>query len=283
MSRFIQFLTVTVLGCSTVCVDAAGLVEVDLELVLAADVSQSMDSTELKIQRDGYSSALSDPSFIRAVQAGMLGRIAVTYVEWAGAERQNVVVNWQVIDSIQSARDFALQVNASARDPARGTSISGALNFGLRMIESNDFEGLRKVIDISGDGPNNDGRYVLLARADAAADGVVVNGLPIIVPGAGVFGNLDDYYADCVITGPGAFSLPAYGIEAFALAIRRKHSDVLSSFFACFLPILAAYYPLLMSSLDRAKAGSFPPSSVWLANIFFALWGLWLLRRVLRY
>lgn len=222
MNRFLTFITVVALGCSIMPASTAGLVEVDVELVLAADVSRSMNTTELKMQRDGYAAALSDASFIRAVQGGMIGRIAVTYVEWAGADRQNVVVDWRVIDSAQSAREFALKVNATARDPARGTSISGALDFGLRLIDSNAFEGLRKVIDISGDGPNNAGRPILLARADAAAKGVVINGLPIIVPGAAVIDNLDDYYAECVITGPGAFSLPAYGIEEFALAIRRK-------------------------------------------------------------
>jgi hypothetical protein len=202
--------------------EAGGPLEVDVEIVLAADVSRSMDFAELKIQRDGYSAALSDPAFIRAVEAGMLGRIAITYVEWAGQDRQSVVADWQVVDSAESARAFALRVKATPRDSARGTSISGALDFGLRAINLNAFKGLRRVIDVSGDGPNNAGRPVLLARSDTVSAGVTINGLPLLVPGATVIDNLDDYYADCVIAGPGAFSLPAHGIADFAQAIRRK-------------------------------------------------------------
>ncbi len=222
MNRFLKFILLAALGSQVPAAMAVDLTEVDLELVLAADVSRSMNATERQIQRDGYSAALSDPSFIRAVKTGMLGSIAVTYVEWAGETRQSVVVDWRVIDSEKSALAFAQQIREKPYDPARGTSISGAIDFGRRTIKANAFMGLRKVIDVSGDGPNNAGRPVLLARADAVSAGITVNGLPILVPGAGVIDNLDDYYGDCVIGGPGAFSLPARGIADFAQAIRRK-------------------------------------------------------------
>jgi Protein of unknown function (DUF1194) len=196
--------------------------EVDLELVLAVDVSRSMNGAEAKLQRDGYIAALSDPAFANAVQAGMLGRIAVTYVEWAGQVSQRVVADWQIIDSAERARGFAGLIGSSAPGSARGTSISSALDFSAAQIQANAFDGLRRVIDISGDGANNVGRPVLEARQDAIDAGITVNGLPILVPGSGTISNLDDYYADCVIGGAGAFSLPARGMEEFALAIRRK-------------------------------------------------------------
>lgn len=196
--------------------------DVDLELVLAVDVSRSMNAAEAKLQRDGYAAALSDPAFAAAVKAGMLGRISVTYVEWAGQASQRTAVDWQLIDSAASARSFAARVRDSAQGSARGTSISGALDFSLAQIQANAFDGLRRVIDISGDGANNAGRPVLEARQDAVDAGVTVNGLPILVPGSGTISNLDDYYADCVIGGPGAFSLPARGMGEFALAVRRK-------------------------------------------------------------
>jgi Protein of unknown function (DUF1194) len=196
--------------------------EVDLELVLAVDVSRSMNAAEAKLQRDGYVAALSDPVFTAAIKAGMLGRIAVTYVEWAGPASHRIAVEWQVIDSSEAALRFAGSVRDSAQGSARGTSISAALDFSAAQINDNAFDGLRRVIDVSGDGANNVGRPVLEARQDAIEAGITVNGLPILVPGSGTISNLDDYYADCVIGGPGAFSLPARGMAEFALAIRRK-------------------------------------------------------------
>lgn len=196
--------------------------EVDLELVLAVDVSRSMNAAEAKLQRDGYVAALSDPAFVSAIEAGMLGRIALTYVEWAGQFSQRTAVDWQVIDSAETAQGFAKRVHENAPGSARGTSISAVLDFSAAQLRANAYDGLRSVIDISGDGANNVGRPVLEARQDALGQGITINGLPILVPGAGTISNLDDYYADCVIGGPGAFSLPARGMEEFALAIRRK-------------------------------------------------------------
>ena len=216
-----SLLRICILLASIAPAHAADL-QVDLELVLAVDVSRSMNAAEGEMQRGGYVAALSDPALISAVQAGMLGRIAVTYVEWAGQFSQRAAVDWQVIDGAESALRFAKSVREDAPGSARGTSISGALDFSAALLRANAYDGLRRVVDVSGDGANNVGRPVLEARRDLLEQGVTINGLPILVPGAGTISNLDDYYADCVIGGPGAFSLPARGMEEFALAIRRK-------------------------------------------------------------
>jgi Protein of unknown function (DUF1194) len=196
--------------------------QVDVERVLAVDVSRSMNAAEAALQRKGYVEALSDPAFARAIEAGPLGKIAVSYVEWAGIGVQRVTLDWQIIDGAQSALAFAKLVEAAPPYSARGTSISGVVDFSVRHIAANSYKGLRRVIDVSGDGPNNIGRPVLDARAHALAAGLTINGLPILVPGASVLSTLDDYYADCVIGGPGAFSLPARGMQEFAVSIRRK-------------------------------------------------------------
>jgi Protein of unknown function (DUF1194) len=139
-----------------------------------------------------------------------------------GIGQQRVTIEWQVIDSAQSAAAFARLVEAAPFESARGTSISGVVDFAVRHLAGNGFKGLRTVIDVSSDGPNNMGRPVLCARADALDTGLTINGLPIFVPGASALSTLDDYYADCVIGGPGAFALPARGMKEFAVSIRRK-------------------------------------------------------------
>jgi hypothetical protein len=198
------------------------LQEVDVELVLAVDVSRSMNPSESALQRKGYVEALSDPAFARAIEAGALGKIAITYVEWAGFDYQEVQVDWQVIDSPESAIAFAKRVEGVPLSWARGTSISGVIDFSLKHLAENSFKGLRTVIDVSGDGPNNIGRPILHSREEALATGLTINGLPILVAGASALSTLDDYYADCVIGGPGSFSLPARGMDEFAVSIRRK-------------------------------------------------------------
>jgi hypothetical protein len=209
------------LAATTIAPEGA-LQEVDVELVLAVDISRSMNASESALQRKGYVEALSDPAFARAIEAGALSSIAISYVEWAGFGHQKVTIDWHVIDSPQSALAFAKLVEAAPFSSARGTSISGVMEFSVKYLAENNFKGLRTVIDVSGDGPNNIGRPVLHARKDALAAGVTINGLPILVPGASALSTLDDYYADCVIGGPGAFSLPARGMEEFAVSIRRK-------------------------------------------------------------
>jgi hypothetical protein len=195
---------------------------VDVELVLAVDISRSMDSEEFALQRAGYVAALRHPDFINAVRAGMHGRIAVTYFEWAGTVREETLVSWQVIDSAESADAFARMLENRPVRSFRGTSISSALVFGAGLFDDNAFEGYRKVIDVSGDGPNNIGLPVIAARDAAVMDGITVNGLPILIRPSPTVRELDRYYAECVIGGLGSFVLPIRDASEFATAIRRK-------------------------------------------------------------
>ncbi|MCJ2141902.1 DUF1194 domain-containing protein [Methylobacterium sp. E-066] len=203
---------------------AAGT-EVDLALVLAVDVSLSMDPEEQQVQRDGYVAAFRSEVVQTAIRQGLIGRIAVTYVEWAGTHSQSVVVPWTVIGTTAEAENFADQL---ARMPPRRniwTSISAALDFSVGLLRTSGFEATRRVIDVSGDGPNNDGRKVTEARDDAVAAGVVVNGLPLMIKaptGPYDIPDLDLYYRDCVIGGPGAFMVPVRDPGEFATAIRTK-------------------------------------------------------------
>lgn len=195
----------------------------DIELVLAVDVSRSMDPEEFALQRAGYVAALRHPDFLNAVRAGPNRRIAVTYFEWAGSVRRDRVVPWQVIDGPESATAFAGLLDRLPTDTYRGTSISGALTFGAALFDENGFDGFRQVIDISGDGPNNVGVVpVTTARDDVLSQGVVVNGLPILIRPSPTFAELDRYYAECVTGGPGSFVLPIRDPSEFATAIRRK-------------------------------------------------------------
>lgn len=199
---------------------------VDLELVIAVDVSYSMDEFEQKLQRDGYIQALRDPDVLKAIRSGLNGRIAVTYVEWAGSVTQNVIVPWTVIDGAPSAAAIADRLAATPISRLRRTSISGALLKSLALFEQSPFIGLRRVIDVSGDGPNNDGPLITTTRDLVLAKNIVINGLPLLIyrgeRGSFDIAHLDWYYEDCVIGGPGSFSLPVIGIEAFAAAIRTK-------------------------------------------------------------
>ncbi len=201
---------------------AADPIEVDLELVLAVDVSGSMDDEEHAVQRAGYIAAIGHPDFVRAIRAGAYQRIALTYVEWAGSTLQTIVVPWRIIDSEASARAVADDLAARPITYIRGTSISGALVYSTALFDNNGYEGFRKVIDVSGDGPNRTGIAVGLARDLAVERGIVINGLPIMIRPSRSFVALDRYYADCVIGGPGAFVLPVRKAEEIAEAIRRK-------------------------------------------------------------
>ena len=200
---------------------------VDLELVLAVDVSGSIDGVEAKLQRQGYVSALTHPDIVAAIGRGFLGRIAVTYFEWAGAEHRRAVADWALIEDQASALAFAGALAAADIGSGRRTSISGAIAHALPLFEGNGYVGTRRVIDISGDGANNSGLLVDHARDVAVARGVTINGLPIINDRPNRFGfpqleDLDRYYVHCVIGGAGAFIVVAHGFEAFARAIRRK-------------------------------------------------------------
>lgn len=196
--------------------------EVDVELVLAVDVSRSMDFEEVRIQREGYVAALRHPDFIDAVRGGLIGRIAIAYYEWAGAVDPASVLGWQLIETPADAEVFAARLQTRPVRTQRRTSISAAIAEGTAMIVSNGFEGMRRVIDVSGDGPNNVGQPVVPVRDMAVDAGIVINGLAIMLRPSGVPGTLDQYYGDCVIGGPGAFVLPVHRIEDFAVAVRRK-------------------------------------------------------------
>ena len=205
---------------------AADTVEVDLELALMVDVSRSMGPGELEIQRRGYAAALASDEVMDAIRGGLTGRIAVAYIEWAGGRIQRTIVDWTLIGTEDDARAVADRLVAEFTPSARRTSISGALRAAARSMDENAFDGLRRVIDVSGDGPNNDGGPVTPARDDVVARGFVVNGLPLMTrEGAGARWHLDDldvFYRDCVIGGPGAFVIPVVRWEEFADAVRRK-------------------------------------------------------------
>lgn len=199
--------------------------KVDLELVLAVDVSRSMDIDELIVQRDGYAAAFRHPDVVSAIRSGPLQSIAVTYVEWAGPDHQVTVLPWTLIDDDVAARGFADRLLSSPPGRYTGTSISGGLMFSAAAFAANGFAGDRRIIDVSGDGPNNRGVPVLPVRAKIIADGITINGLPLVVKapsGPYSIDNLDVYYEDCVIGGPGAFLIPVHDMSQLAGAIRRK-------------------------------------------------------------
>lgn len=205
---------------------AEELREVDLELFLAVDVSRSMSPYELEIQRRGYAQALGSDEVAARITGGLIGEIALTYVEWAGVGTQNIVVPWTLIDSPETAREVAQRITKHFDPSLRRTSISDALVYARDSIASNDFRGLRRVIDISGDGPNNQGLLAPVARDRALADGIVINGLPLmtedIMSDRWGIPDLDVYYENCVIGGPGAFVLPVLTWDAFEDAVKRK-------------------------------------------------------------
>jgi hypothetical protein len=206
---------------------AAAPVDVDLQLVLAVDVSRSMDPDEQVLQREGYVAAFRDPGVIDAIQSGILGRIAVTYVEWAGSPFQHVRVPWMLVDGRDSAARFADAMAAIPYSRLQRTSISSALLFSSRLFADSGFAANRNVIDVSGDGPNNQGVAIEVARAQVLAAGIVINGLPVLLKRrqfSGFFDidQLDDYYEDCVIGGVGSFIVPVGDRSEFAAATRRK-------------------------------------------------------------
>lgn len=206
---------------------AAGDLPVDLELVLAVDTSRSIDFDEAQFQRQGYVAALMDPKVVAAIQSGLFGRIAVTYMEWSGLGYGFVTVDWSPISDAASAAAFAGILAERPLLSGRRTSISHAITTAMTLFDGNGFEGTRRVIDISGDGPNNQGVLVTAARDLAVADGITINGLPIINDRPSPFGwpslpDLDRYFVNCVIGGPASFIIVAEGFEAFAAAIRSK-------------------------------------------------------------
>jgi hypothetical protein len=205
----------------------AGKRAVDLELVLAADISRSMDLEEAALVRQGFIRAFRHPDVVSAIERGTLGRIAVTYAEWGSERYQRTRADWTEVSDAASAAAFVEAVERSSVFLVEWTSISDAIAFAGQRFEDNGFQSERQIIDISGDGPNNSGPYVNLARDRAVAEGIVINGLPIINDRPNVYGyppfpDLDLYYEDCVIGGPGAFIVVADGFKDFARAVLRK-------------------------------------------------------------
>jgi len=205
---------------------APAAVQVDAEVVLAVDVSYSMDPDEQQLQREGYMAAITSREFMQALRQGMNGRIAMTYFEWAGSHHQQIIVPWRLIDGPESADGFAADIGRARYTRASRTSISSALLFAAPLFEGSGYRGVRRVIDVSGDGVNNNGPPVTTVRDEVLAKGITINGLPILLKRPNVstldIDNLDIYYEDCVIGGPGAFVIAIKEREQFKEAIRTK-------------------------------------------------------------
>ena len=203
-----------------------GVTEVDVELVLAVDISFSMDPDEQELQREGYIHALTSQEFFRALKDGVHGKIAVTYFEWANINDRRVIVPWRLIDGPESADAFVADIARAPYRRASRTSVSGAIEFGTQLFENSGYKGLRRVIDVSGDGANNNGPPVTMMRDEALAKGIVINGLPVMVKeqfNSGMdINELDVYYEDCVIGGPGAFVIAIKERSQFKDATRTK-------------------------------------------------------------
>lgn len=201
-------------------------VAVDVELVIAVDVSYSMDPDEQALQREGYVQAITSREFLQALREGANGKIAITYFEWAGQLDQKVIMPWRLIEGPESADSVAAEIAAAPYRRASRTSISGALTFAKPLFDNNGFRGLRRVIDVSGDGANNAGAPIVPVREDVLAAGITINGLPIMLkrpnPGTMDIENLDVYYEDCVTGGPGSFVIPIRERSQFVGATRQK-------------------------------------------------------------
>jgi hypothetical protein len=204
----------------------AGVIPVDVELVIAVDVSYSMDPDEQALQREGYILALTAKEFLQALRQGANGKIAITYFEWAGQSDQKVIMPWRLIDGPETADAVAAEIARAPYRRASRTSISGALRFAKPLFDESGYKGLRRVIDVSGDGTNNAGPLVVPVRDEVLAADITINGLPIMLkrPFVGTMDieNLDIYYEDCVIGGPGAFVVPIREREKFIEATRTK-------------------------------------------------------------
>jgi hypothetical protein len=200
--------------------------QVDVELVLAVDISYSMDFDELALQREGYITALRSKEFIDALRGGAYGKIALIYIEWAGTHEQTVVVPWTLIDSRAAAEAFAARLAEAPVRRTYRTSISGGLIFSAAQFGNGGFKGARRVIDISGDGTNNQGPLIEPTRDEIVAKGIVINGLPLQLKSpTGSMLDINDlhvYYEDCVIGGPGSFVIPVRSRDQFINAVRQK-------------------------------------------------------------
>lgn len=224
--RSIALLMAAILGGLAAIVPARAEMEVDLELVLLADATGSIDEDEIRFQRQGYDEAIADPAVLRAIGNGLLGKIAVSYIEWADASSQQVVAGWTVIDGPESARAFADAILAPPRLAYGRNAIGAALLFGKAQIDGNAFSGLPKVIDLSADSANNwNGPSIFEARQQIVDAGMTINGLAVLCrscSGQPVSYDLEQAFKDTIIGGPGAFVVTAENAQEFANAVRRK-------------------------------------------------------------
>ena len=213
----------TTLGSRTAKADP---LVVDLQLVMAVDVSRSIDEVEAELQRRGYIEALTNERVIEAIVSGENRRIGVCYVEWAGTHYQQTVIDWMPIDSARSARAFSDRLAESPRTSQSWTAVGAALAFSAQRFQNSPFTSKRRIIDISGDGRTNDGPPAELVRDKLVADGIVINGLPVMMNrqnyGRPQDATLDKYYEENVIGGPGSFMIVAANFEDFGRAVRSK-------------------------------------------------------------
>jgi len=205
-------------GASAPARAAGGNDVVDVELVLAVDVSLSMDENSYRMEMQGYADAFRNPAVQEAIKMGGMGKIAVALMQWSGYGTYKVSLGWTIVDCDNAANELAQTISGIERMPGGSTSISGAIDKGLSLFDGNGFDSWRRVIDISGDGRNNNGRDVGAAREEAVAKGIIINGLPI----AGGEPGLEEYYQTTVIGGPGAFMVIAHGYDDFGQAITKK-------------------------------------------------------------
>jgi hypothetical protein len=223
-------IVLTVLALFATTLSARAAEAVDLLLVLAADVSRSVDHPKFQLQRDGYAAAITDQRVLNAIMSGGNRRIALCFIEWSGAGAQKVVIDWTIIDGSETARKFSDALVEAPRSFADRTSISGAIDFSMEMLARAPFQAARQTIDISGDGTHNSGRGLLAAREDALAKGVTINGLVILSERPLPWnpehtnppGGLAKYFQDNVIGGPGAFVTVAENFQSFGQAMISK-------------------------------------------------------------
>ncbi|HVM80451.1 MAG TPA: DUF1194 domain-containing protein [Stellaceae bacterium] len=232
-----RFLAVSIVVLAVLGARPAAAQTVDLQLILAADVSISVDDEEFRLQREGYAAAIAHPLVLDAIRKGRHSAIAVCFVEWAGAEAQRVVVNWTVIRSEESARGFAHGVRAAPRSFTGATAIGAAIDFAMAQFALSGVESGHRIIDISGDGDNNNGRPVEYARDDAVKAKVTINGLAIVNehPALGFIGHIQpvggigEYYRTRVVGGDRSFVIVIDGFERFAEAMTRKLATEIAS------------------------------------------------------
>jgi Protein of unknown function (DUF1194) len=223
--RLRQLALPVLLACLPLSANAASE-PVDVALVIATDVSYSVDDNEAEFQRQGAIAAFRDPDVVKAIEAGALRRIAVAYLDFSSYGSTRLVVGWHVVHDAASAEAFADALAAQRRTYGIETSISSGVELGMQLLDSASYRATKRIIDVSGDGPNNEGRRIDWARDEAVKRGIIINGLPIMTEADKTdiyyLPDLDKYYAGCVIGGPGAFVQVAKGFQDLKRAIRRK-------------------------------------------------------------